>query len=347
MSSPVVRGETSELGGRSESRVRLATLFGMSLLVCGCAGLPAAPSTPPPPTSAQAGATTVVAVAAPSPPPISLPQFLGLDVAYGGVRVVGQRVRARLGTRFPALEPRAPVKSLTDPANTSETASPAVKAAAEAKAEQDEAPQKAKAIRYLATLGCGKCYPDTEDALLAALDDCNELIRYETVRGLRKSLGDPCNCCRENSCCSPRLTQKLYKLAYGKDDSGCFCESSARVRRNARLALSGCGGVQPEQMNAIPVEGPLHIDAIPVEGVPAEGIPLGLPTDAPETDLGDSTPKTNDQVSSISMSLPSMTLPSDEVAKMTPQRDRSENVVGQDTGETRSLAEMDGVGRFK
>ena len=59
----------------------------------------------------------------------------------------------------------------------SEDASPAVKAAAEAKAEEDQAPQKAKAIRYLASLGCGKCYPDTEEALLADSTD-----RYLTLR---------------------------------------------------------------------------------------------------------------------------------------------------------------------
>lgn len=227
-----------------------------SFLCLGCAAPPAADPTPALPTSAQAGATTVVAVAAPAPPTTTLPQFLGLNGLFGGIRMIGQRIRNRLGARFPGLESRPPVLAITDPANLGPDASPAVKAAAEAKAEEDAAPQKAKAIRYLASLGCGRCYPDTEDALLAALEDCNELIRYETVQGLRKSAGDACQCCRENSCCSPKLMEKLYQMAYEMDGTGCYLEPSARVRRNARLVIRGCGGYLTGGEPVAPQEGP-------------------------------------------------------------------------------------------
>lgn len=236
--------------------VMTAWILSSLVILSGCATLPSAPAAPAAPASAQAGGATIVAIAPPSPPAITLPKFLGLDVAFAGIRGVGLRVRNRLGTRFPGLEPRPPIRSISDPANMDENASPAVKAAAEAKVEADQAPQKAKAIRYLATLGCGKCYPDNEDALLAAMEDCNEMIRYEAVRGLRKSVGDQCGCCRQSSCCSPKLVQKLYQLAYGVDDSGCPIEPSSRVRRNARLAIQGCGGVQTVGGDMIPDEGP-------------------------------------------------------------------------------------------
>lgn len=255
-------------------------MLSLASMLVGCAGLPAPPAAAPPaPSAAAAGGATIVAVAPPSPPPVTLPQFLGLDIAYGGITTIGSRVRNRLGTRFPGLEARPPVRSLTDPANSDESASPAVQAAAEAKAEQDAVPQKAKAIRFLATLGCGKCFPDTEKALLAALDDCNELIRYETVRGLRKSLGSSCQSCRENSCCTPALTQKLYQIGHGVDDNGCHLESSARVRRNARLALCGCGGVTPERVDLIPIEGPMSVST----PVPAEGPDEAVASVQPES----------------------------------------------------------------
>ena len=68
---------------------------------------------------------------------------------------------------FPGLEALPPLLSIADPKNL-QSSNPAVAAAAGAKADEDQAAQKIKAIRYLATLGCAGCYPDVEDALLAA-----------------------------------------------------------------------------------------------------------------------------------------------------------------------------------
>ena len=183
------------------------------------------------------------------------------------------------------------MKSISDPANMGPDASPAVKAAAEAKAEDDQAPQKAKAIRYLASRGCGECFPDTEDALIAAMDDCNESIRYEAVKGLRGSSGDACKCCRENSCCTEKLLKKLYEIAYEKDDSGCYKESSARVRRNARLVICACGGVISSEMQFIPIEGPTSADAEPI---PAE--PIAPPA---ETSAESAGPESSDADSAV------------------------------------------------
>ena len=114
------------------------------------------------------------------------------------------------------------------------------------------APQKIKAIRYLATLGCSGCYPDIEDALLASLDDCTESVRYEAAKAFRELSGSSCATCKTKSCCSPKVRKKLDEVA-NKMVKNCYKESSARVRRMARLALAGCGGTTP---TAAPQEGP-------------------------------------------------------------------------------------------
>lgn len=253
--------------------------LGTTVNLGGCAAVPTAAPTPAMPTSAVAGATTIVAVATPCPPKMTLPQFLGINGLFGGIRGIGQGIRIRLGSRFPGLEPRPPMLALSDPANLGPDASPAVQAAAKAKADEDEVPQKAKAVRYLASLGCGKCHPDTEEALLAALEDCHEEIRYEAVRGLRGVVGSKCGGCRQDSCCTAELLKKLYEIAYGTDMHGCFLEPSSRVRRNARLVIRGCGGVPDvEAESAVPVEGPGAESSEPSEpAVPAAVPPEPLP----------------------------------------------------------------------
>lgn len=265
------RSARSSWSRRAENASDLHRWF--ILLLCvglsGCASVPPA-ATPgaTPPTSAQSGDTTIVAVAAPAPSCTTLPQFLGLDVLFGGLQGIGQGIRNRLGTRFPGLESKPPILAITDPANSSEGASPAVQAAAAAKAEEDKAPQKIKAVSYLASLGCGKCYPDTENAILAALEDCTESVRYAAAKGLRKSVANGCGCCRQNSCCSPKLVKKLYEMGYDKDASGCYVEPSARVRRYARLAVAGCGGVPMQTPREEPMEGPSTNEVLPTPAVP-------------------------------------------------------------------------------
>jgi hypothetical protein len=166
-------------------------------------------------------------------------------------------IRSHLGTYFPWIEPKPPLVPITEAGG--EDASPAEQAAAEAKAEEDKAAQKVKAIKFLTSRGCGKCYPDTEKALISALEDCIEVVRYETVKGLYRNLGKGCGCCRENSCCTVKLLEKLYELAYERDLRGCYLEPSPRVRRYARLLMEKCGPPVPEELEAeepTPEEGP-------------------------------------------------------------------------------------------
>lgn len=229
--------------------------LGVSTFV-GCASAPKTPK-PTPPTSAAVGNnTTIVAIApAPSSGQCSLPEFLGLPKIAQGAGGILQRLGSRLLSgldltgRFPGLQPQPPVLPITDPANLEAGAPPAVQAAAEIKQEEDAAPQKIMAIRYLATLGCGGCYPKVEDALLEGLSDCTESVRYEAVKALQCKPECGCKFCSSPSCCSMKVRKRLQEL------TTCEKEPSERIRRLARIALACCGS-KPLKEEDIPREGP-------------------------------------------------------------------------------------------
>src|SRR5262245_54622928 len=241
-----------------------------ALLSAGCAAPPTAPAPPAPtmPTSASVGGTNIVAIAPPGQqccPKQTLPQFLGIATVCTEIKTLCNNIRNRLGAIWPGLEAKPPVLALTDPANL-DSANPAVASAAEVKGAEDGAAQKAKAIAYLASIGCAGCYPGIEEALIAALDDCTELIRFETLKALRQQSMGPCkNCCR-SYCCGPKLREKMEKLAYEMDSNGCYVEPSGRGRRVALRALCNCNCVplKPGQTpSGLPPEGPSPAEAAP------------------------------------------------------------------------------------
>ena len=257
-------------------RVFIGVVVASGLALCvGCASVPApAPAAAPPPplpTSATAGDTSIVAIAVPAAEKCckkqTLPEFLGLDKLGAGIgglfQGVFSRVTSVLGLegKFPGLQPKPPIANITDPANLSETASPSVQAAAKVKAEQDQASQKIQALRYLATIGCGGCYPEVEEALLAALDDCTEVVRYEAVKAMRGKKRKCCTYCSQDGCCSAKVQKKLNEIANKMKPTGGYVEPSERVRRLARLALSVCGPAI-ESQDQVPTEGP-SLDPIP------------------------------------------------------------------------------------
>ena len=139
-----------------------------------------------------------------------------------------------------------------------------IKAAAKIKTEEDLAQQKIKAIKYLATIGCG-CYPGVKDALLAALEDCTEEVRYEGALAFCEAAGNPCKQCNQSGCCAADVMTKLREMAYGQDDKCCFTEPSARVRAMAASALKRCQQIHPpgpqpaapEGGGELPIEAPL------------------------------------------------------------------------------------------
>jgi len=258
--------------------IRCICLCALVKVMClGCASaptVPAAPSAPAPPL--KTGEATIIMGQQKCCPKQTLPEFLGITGMFKAVGGLLGRARNVLGMYYPGLESKPGVRAIADPANL-DSPNPAAAAAAEIKAEQDGAAQKIKALRYLAEIGCGGCYPDVEKAFLASLEDCTEEVRYEGVQALRKAAGNPCQFCRHDSCCSPEIIKKLREIGCGIDEKTCcYKEPSARVRRVARLALGLCPPPRPD-VEALPQEGPSEADRPADAPMPAanEGNPEG------------------------------------------------------------------------
>jgi hypothetical protein len=198
--------------------------------------------------------------AVPAAKPSSLWNFFG---APKGTQKVRDARTNRRGNN-PQRERVDPLKRIADPENL-KSDNPAIKSAAEAKAEADLAPQKIKAIKFLATVCCccSKYKAEVKNSLLAALSDCTEEVRYEAAVALCQCSGDPCTICNRCSCCDPDIMAKLAELADGKAPNGCDLESSPRVRAAARNALKGCEEVfRPTGSPEVPAprdpEGPIE-----------------------------------------------------------------------------------------
>lgn len=250
----------------SSRKTKSPYLVALLVAASGCASIP----TPPvPPAPDLAGAiqqaanadTAVVAFTQPQPccPKQTLPQFLGITGACNAVLGCVDNLRNRLGLLFPGLEAVPPVLAITDPANLEPGAPAAVKTAAEVKAQEDQAAQKIKALRYLATIGCGGCYPDVEAAFIAGMDDCTEEVRYEAVLAIRETTGKNCCFCAQGACCTEKIQNKLRDLAFKEKYACCPAEPSARVRRQARLALAACGPPVVIEEPETPEEAPEEI----------------------------------------------------------------------------------------
>ena len=150
------------------------------------------------------------AVALPPPPtaPFTLWNFLGIPQGLNKIRDAASNRRGN----FPGAERKPPLKALADPSNLESPVS-AIKKAAEIKSEEDMAPQKIKAVKYLATVGCG-CYGGVKEALMESLEDCTEEVRYRTVLAIEDAATMHCDVCNRDCCCDEELTKKLAELAY-------------------------------------------------------------------------------------------------------------------------------------
>jgi len=199
------------------------------------------------------------APAAAPPPPTSIWNLFGIP--KGTQKMRDARVNRRGNN--PQWERKDALKRIADPENL-ESDNPAIKMAAEAKAEADLAPQKIKAIKFLATVCCccSQYKDEVKKALLAALEDCTEEVRYEAAVALCQCSGDPCTHCNRCSCCDPDIMSKLAELADAKDPDGCYLEASPRVRAAARNALNGCERVFAPRTPGGPIpakpEGPIE-----------------------------------------------------------------------------------------
>lgn len=204
-------------------------------------------------TVALAGAASAVwgQVPAPPPPPPTLWSFLGIPQ---GLRYLRDNTLNRTGNR-PALERKPPLKPIGDPSNL-KSEDPAIKKAAEVKQAEDQKKQKIKAVKFLAQIGCG-CYNrdgSITDALAKAMDDCTEEVRLATVQAITEAaMGEMCVNCKRRSCCSEELTNKLYEIAYERDETGCYLEPSERVRNAAAEALRACCAQTEEFAPSMPI----------------------------------------------------------------------------------------------
>jgi hypothetical protein len=123
------------------------------------------------------------------------------------------------------------------------------------------------------------------------MDDCTEKVRLVAVQAVANAArGERCEQCSEKSCCNEKIVKQLAKIAYERDDHGCWLEPSERVRDAAVKALGICC---PNPVPFEPlVEEPIEEDRerpLPEEAEAPE-VPAG-PTPTPSAD---STTQTED-----------------------------------------------------
>ncbi|HRE99924.1 MAG TPA: hypothetical protein PLI18_05370 [Pirellulaceae bacterium] len=210
----------------------------------------------------------------PKVPVPTLWQKLGIPQASLGAR---DHFANRDGLN-PDRERKLPLKRLADP-ELLQAENPAIKLAAKIKTEEDLAEQKIKALRYLASIGCG-CYDkdgEVQKALLAALQDCTPEVRMVACEAIRTAACNPCancSCANGGCCCGKEIQEQLKKMATEEKD-GCFFEPSAQIRAAAARALAACPPL-PETPVTPPVEG--NDPVVPVEGAgTTDGIGVPVP----------------------------------------------------------------------
>jgi hypothetical protein len=235
----------------TSSAANLVALSHCVMFCCICvilAGCAATAMQAPSPAEAAAAAAA-------APPPYAgptIPKLLGVQDCAKVAAKCTEKLCTCLKQQFPGPGAGAPSLGEVGPKS-----SPAAKCAAEIIAAEALAPQTIDAIRYLGLVGCTKCYPCVEEGLLAALEDCTEPVRFEAAKALRRTASEKCQCCQYTSCCTQKVYEKLYKIAYETRPDGCPVEPSNRVRRVARRALCLCGGpMVSDDAEPTPAEGP-------------------------------------------------------------------------------------------
>ncbi len=215
-------------------------------------------------------------------PPATLWTFLGFPPKHA----IKDHHANRNGNH-PGLERKPPRLAIADPKNLKSPV-PAIKKAAEVKTQEDLAPQKIKAIKYLASIGCG-CYNrdgSITDALLAALDDCTETVRLAAADAISATAGDVCENCNQQSCCTKEIHDRLMKMAYEMDKEGCWIEPSERVRRAAARALLACPpqeeiDIRGRELPPGERELPPGVEVIPPAPTPAPPAPMSRTSAVP------------------------------------------------------------------
>jgi hypothetical protein len=143
----------------------------------------------------------------------------------------------------PDKETKPKLVKLSDEKNL-ESDNDLLKIAAKAKQDQDLAPQKIKALRYLSSLGCG-CNADVEKAVLSGMEDCVPSVRAEAVKLVVASMqgSNLCAQCKQQGkgkCCG-RVKQIIScDLCRGGGCRACNNQGSVAVQSGGEC--QACGG---------------------------------------------------------------------------------------------------------
>jgi hypothetical protein len=219
-----------------------------------------------------------LATAATAQEPATIWKFLGIPKVFQKIRDATANSR---GNR-PGLERTPPLKKIADPAFLKPEIAEgipmpkALKEAAKVKIQEDLAPQKIKAVKFLAEMGCG-CYNDDgaiTDALVEALEDCTPDVREATIVAISEVAADEtCTKCGTKNCCEEPILMKLAEIAYERDETGCYKELNEDIRNAAIEALEAC----------CPSEGPLITDDLPESILPETPDVPEITPETPET----------------------------------------------------------------
>lgn len=188
---------------------------------------------------------------------------LGIPQGVGRFKKFRESRVNRKGDK-PEREKKPKLTKLTDAANLSPEAPKMLQAAAKIKMAEDLAPQKLKALKYLASLGCG-CYNKknadmVEGAVLEAMDDCTVAVRREALMlVLTQVQGGQCGCqpaCNSKSCCSAKIYKKLEEMVNKVDKTGCPAESDSSIRYLAQQVLNACPYPMMDEVKEVETEEP-------------------------------------------------------------------------------------------
>ena len=193
-----------------------------------------------------------------NPDVITVWHRLGIPQGIGRVKKFRDSRVNRNGNR-PEKERKPPLKRLADEQFLAEDANPLLKEAAKIKMDQDLAPQKLKALKYISSVGCS-CYNKAtagmlEKALVAGMEDCSDEVRVAAVNVVISNLGNACQCNGQcETCCSKGIVAKLQEIAFKTKPDGCFVEPNQQVRSLAEMALMRCPAIIEEAEPEEPID---------------------------------------------------------------------------------------------
>jgi hypothetical protein len=117
-----------------------------------------------------------------------------------------------------------------------QSSDPAIQAAAKAKAAKHKICKKKAAIKYLAGMGCSPEHPEVGAALLAAMSDPDEPVRYEAVKAVLETAAE---------CQSPEQ-KKAARKTLGCTES--FCDAKKKCEKKICECIDIlCGKAPPKE----------------------------------------------------------------------------------------------------